>query len=157
MVSKKISFALALVATVSWAADTKTIEQAIRDCDTQMSDAAVAKDFEKIVSYYSDDAIVLPPNSAALTTKDAIRETWKEMVASPDLKVSWNTTRVEVSKTGDMAYATGTYELAMNDKSGKPMKDSGKYLEVWQKQKDGTWQCGADMWNSDLPLATTKR
>jgi uncharacterized protein (TIGR02246 family) len=152
-----ISLGLALVATVSWAADTKAIEQAVRDCDTQMSDAAAAKDADKIVSYYSEDAIVLPPNAAALTNKEAIRETWTELVASPDLKISWNTTRVEVSKSGDMAYASGTYELTTNDKSGKPVKDSGKYLEVWEKQKDGTWKCGADMWNSDLPLPTTKR
>lgn len=27
----------------------------------------------------------------------------------------------------------------MNDASGKPVTDRGKYLEVWKKQTDGTW------------------
>jgi ketosteroid isomerase-like protein len=38
----------------------------------------------------------------------------------------------------------------MNDISGKPINDRGKYLEVWEKQPDGKWKCVADMWNSDL-------
>ena len=24
-------------------------------------------------------------------------------------------------------------------------------VEVWEKQADGKWKCGADIWNSDLP------
>jgi ketosteroid isomerase-like protein len=38
----------------------------------------------------------------------------------------------------------------MNDPSGKPINDRGKYLEVWEKQIDGNWKCAADMWKSDL-------
>jgi ketosteroid isomerase-like protein len=49
-----------------------------------------------------------------------------------------------------MGFVSGTYELTMNDASGKPMNDRGKYLEVWEKQTDGNWKCRADMWNSDL-------
>jgi Ketosteroid isomerase homolog len=49
-----------------------------------------------------------------------------------------------------MAWVSGTYELTMNDASGKPINDRGKYLEVWEKQTDGNWKCAADMWNSDL-------
>jgi ketosteroid isomerase-like protein len=49
-----------------------------------------------------------------------------------------------------MAWVSGTYELTMNDASGKPINDRGKYLEVWEKQTDGNWKCAADMWDSDL-------
>jgi ketosteroid isomerase-like protein len=30
------------------------------------------------------------------------------------------------------------------------MKDHGKYLNVWQKQSDGSWKLRADTWNSDV-------
>ncbi len=136
-------------ALICWAADTKNIEQAVRQLDEEWSKAAATKDVDKVVSYYSDDAIVLPPGSGALTTTDAIRNTWKELLTSPGASISWKTTRVEVSKSGDMAYTSGTYELTMNDPSGKPMNERGKYLEVWVKQADGKWKCGADMWNSN--------
>jgi ketosteroid isomerase-like protein len=50
---------------------------------------------------------------------------------------------------------SGAYELTANDTSGKPINDRGKYLEVWERQPDGTWKCVADMWNSDLASSTT--
>jgi len=133
------------------AADTK-IEQALRDADAKWSAAAGAKDLDKTVSYYSDDAIVMPPNTSAATTKEAIRKVWQDLLASPGLAVSWKATKVEVAKSGDIGFVSGTYELTMNDASGKPVLDHGKYVEVWEKQTDGKWKCGADIWNSDLPV-----
>jgi ketosteroid isomerase-like protein len=142
-------------ATICLPADTK-IEQALRDLDAQWSAAAGAKDLDKTVSYYSDDAIVLPPNAPAATTEEAIRSVWKNDLAIAS-SVSWKATRVEVAKSGDMAYVSGTYEVIMTDASGKPVNDRGKYLEVWEKQINGTWKCGADVWNSDLPVAPAEK
>jgi ketosteroid isomerase-like protein len=62
---------------------------------------------------------------------------------------------VQVGKSGEMAWVRGTYELTMNDASGKPIDDRGKYLEVWEKQTDGNWKCAADMWNSDLAASAS--
>jgi uncharacterized protein (TIGR02246 family) len=142
----------ALICTVS-AADSKNIEQALRDLDAHWSAAAAAKDLEKTISFYSPDALVLPTNAPAATTREAIRNTWKELLASPGLAISWKTTRVEVAKSGDIAYTTGTYELTMNDANGTPINDRGKYVEVWKKQADGKWKVVADIWNSDLPVS----
>jgi ketosteroid isomerase-like protein len=131
-----LSFAFAGTAS---AADTR-IEQALRDLDSQWSAAAAAKDLDKTVSYYSDDAIVMPPNTSAATIKEAIRQVWGDLIASPGLAVSWKATKVEVAKSGDIGFVSGTYELTMNDASGKPVPDHGKYLEVWEKQADGKWK-----------------
>jgi ketosteroid isomerase-like protein len=129
---------------------TQPIEQLLRDLDAQWAKAAAAKDVEQTIAYYSDDAIVLPPNATSAATKEAIRNVWKDMFASPGLVITWQPTRVQVGKSGEMAWVRGTYELTMNDASGKPIDDRGKYLEVWEKQTDGNWKCAADMWNSDL-------
>ena len=40
-------------------------EKAVRDADAEWSKAAGAKDLDKTVSFYADDALVLPPNEAA--------------------------------------------------------------------------------------------
>src|SRR6266576_4077787 len=102
------------------AADTK-IEQTLRDLDAQWSAAAGAKDLDKTVSFYSDDAIVMPPNASAARTKEAIRNVWQDLLASPGLVMSWKTTKVEVSTSGDLACVSGTYEVTMTDPSGKPV------------------------------------
>ena len=121
-------------------------EKAVREADEQWSRAAAAKDLDKTVSFYADDAVVLPPNQAAVTTKDGIRNLWKGFFDSLT-EISWKTTRVEMAKSGDMGYLIGTYEMTMKDGS----KDTGKYCEVWKKQADGKWKVSTDMFSSDLP------
>jgi ketosteroid isomerase-like protein len=147
------TFTLAVAAAaVCLAGDTKA-EPALRDADAAWSKAAGSKDLEKTVSYYSADAIVLPPNAPIATTKEAIRKIWQDMIASPGLVISWKATKVEVAKSGDLGFVSGTYELTMNDASGKPANERGKYVEVWEKKADGKWKCGTDTWNSDLPAS----
>lgn len=121
-------------------------EKAVREADAEWSKEAGAKDLDKTVSFYADDAICLPPNEPAVTGKENIRNLWKGFLDSFQ-SISWNTTRVEVAKSGDMAMTTGTYELTMKDGT----KDKGKYCEVWEKKADGKWKVGTDMFSSDLP------
>ena len=120
-------------------------EKAGRDADEAWSKAALARDLDQTVSFYTDDAIVLPPNQPAVRGKDQIRNLWKAFLDSLT-SISWNTTRVETSNSDDMAAVTGTYELTMKDGT----KDHGKYCEVWQK-KGSAWKVGIDMFSSDLP------
>src|SRR2546428_5901340 len=97
-------------------------DKAVRDADAAWSKAAGAKDLDKTVSFYSKDAIVLPPNQAAVTTMDGIRNLWKGLIDSVT-DINWKATRVELAKSGDMACLTGTYELTMKDGT----KDHGTY------------------------------
>jgi len=139
-----LSVCLALIPmTVAFAAGAE--EKAVRDADAEWSKVAGAKDLDKTVAFYADDAVVMPPNQAAVTTKDGIRNLWKGFLDILQ-DISWKTTRVEVAKSGDMAFLTGTYEMTMKDGT----KDHGKYCEVWEK-KGSTWKVGIDMFSSDLP------
>jgi ketosteroid isomerase-like protein len=135
-------------------ADTRAADQAaLTNLDAEWSKAAGAKDVDKTVSYYSDDALVLPPNSPALTGKAPIRAMWSGMLNAPGFGGGWKATKVEVARSGDLGYVTGSYELTETNASGKPVTDKGKFLEIWKKQADGSWKCTADMFSSDLPAA----
>jgi uncharacterized protein (TIGR02246 family) len=125
-------------------------EAAIRDLDAQWSKTAAAHDLNGTLSYYSDDAVLLPPNAPVANTKDAIRAVWVEL-AAPSVAISWQASKVEVAKSGDLAYSIGSYTLAMQDPEGKLISDRGKFMEVWKKQSDGKWKAVADTYNSDLP------
>jgi uncharacterized protein (TIGR02246 family) len=136
-------------------ADTRAADEAeLRKLDDEWSKAVGAKDLEKTVSFYADDAQVMPPNSPVLQGKEAARGMWKAMFAVPGFGGGWKATKSEVAKSGDLGWTTGPYEITETDASGKPMTDKGKYLVVWKKQADGTWKCVADMFNTDLPPAS---
>jgi ketosteroid isomerase-like protein len=126
---------------------------AVQKADADWSAAAQAKQADAWVAFYADDAVVLPPNDKMATNKDAIRKTITDLLALPGLSVSWQTTKAEAARSGDLAYTYGTYELTSDDASGKPTSDHGKYSEVWKKQADGSWKCIVDMWSSDLRVA----
>jgi len=127
-------------------------ESAIQDMDAQWSKAAASNDLDGTVSYYGDDASVLPPNAPIATGKQAIRAVWASLLV-PGASVSWQTSKVEVSSSGDLGYSTGTYQSAAKDSRGNSVVDHGKYVEVWKKQADGKWKAVADIFNSDLPVS----
>ena len=105
------------------------------------------------VAPYAAEAVVYAPNAPAATTKDAIRTAWKEMLTAPGASISWKVSKVEVAKSGDLAYVTGTYEDTQTDASGKAVKDNGKLVAIYKKQADGNWKVVVDIWNSDLPAS----
>ena len=132
---------------------TRPAERILRELDAQWSKAAAARDLEQTVGFYSDDAVVLPPNATTAATKETVRNVWKDLLAAPGLVINWKPSKVKLGHNGAMAWVSGAYELTMNDVGGKPINDHGKYLEVWEKQADGNWKCSADMWSSDLPIS----
>jgi len=126
-------------------------EAAIRKLDADWVKAGQSGKVDAWLAFYADDAVVLPPNDKVASGKDAIRRPVAEMLALPGLALSWRATRVEVARSGDLAYLTGAYELTFNDPAGKPVADQGKLVEIWKKQPDGSWKCIVDTWNSDMP------
>lgn len=128
-------------------------EAAIRKADTDWSTAAQAKQVDGWVAFYTEDTVMLPPNDKLTSGKDDIRKAVTGLLTMPGLSLHWQPTKVEVARSGDLAYSYGTYELTYNDAKGKPISDKGKYTEVWKKQSDGSWKCVLDMWSSDLPAA----
>jgi ketosteroid isomerase-like protein len=131
-------------------ADTRVVDEStIREMDVKWSKAATAKDLEGTVSYYGDDASLLPPNTTIQIGKTAVHAAWAGLLGSVD-SIAWQPNKIEVSKSSDMAYVIGVYQLASKDPQGKPVLDHGKYVEVWKKQGDGNWKVVADIFNTDL-------
>jgi len=127
-------------------------ERAVREADAAWSKAAAAKDVEAYLSFFAEDALVLPPNAPMLTGKESMRKGLSEEMANPGFALSWQASKAEASRGGDLAYSIGTYQVTMKDAKGKPVTDRGKYMTVWKKQPDGTWKGLVDMANSDLPV-----
>src|ERR1700676_4322469 len=61
----------------------------IHDLETAWAKDAAAKDLDKSVANYADDAVLLMPGSPASKTKDAVRASWKGMLGDPNFKISF--------------------------------------------------------------------
>jgi uncharacterized protein (TIGR02246 family) len=133
-------------------ADTRAAdEKAIREADAAQLKAVAAKDIEKCIGVYADNATVFEPGKPAYSGKAAIRATFREGFATPGFALSWQLTKVEVARSGDLAYSMYTYTMAANDASGKPVKSKGKGAGIWKKMADGGWKMIVDIYNEDGP------
>ena len=126
--------------------------KAIREAESARTRAATSKDLEAFVAFYTDDASVLTPNAPIFTGKQPIKDGLKPMLADPQFSLILMPTRVEISKSGDLAFTQGPYKMTFSDIRGNKFEDEGKYLTVWRKLPDGTWKAVEDTMNSDLPL-----
>jgi uncharacterized protein (TIGR02246 family) len=149
---RKISVALLLLAllgsSLAFAKDSSADEQAIRALDTAWSHAAETKDLDKAVSFYADDASMLPANMPIATGKDAIRAVWTQLLSTPGSSLTFSPSKIVLSKSHDMAYEIGSFQATANDQQGKPATSTGKYVVNWQKRA-GQWKVVADIFNSD--------
>jgi ketosteroid isomerase-like protein len=102
-----------------------------------------------VAMYYATDATALPPNMPVFVGKDAIVSGFTAMGQMKTFKVG----PLAITGRGDTAFVEATYEMTgAAPVTGEVMSDKGKFLEVWQKQADGTWKAIRDMWSSDAPL-----
>ena len=127
-------------------------ETALRKADAEWLKAFEAKDVEGMVSFYAEEASVYPPNAPIVSGREAIRKMLEELTANPGFEVTWESVKVEMARSGDLAWVQETYVFRMQDAEGELQEDRGKAVVVWKKQPDGSWKAVADIFNSDLPL-----
>lgn len=102
-------------------------------------------------SFVTEDAVFLPPNAERVDGRGGVRELMLQFTQAEDFSIDWKATSIEVAADGKLAYAIGTFEFSLKDAAGNPVSDKGKFVDVYKKQADGSWQCSVGMWSSDLP------
>jgi ketosteroid isomerase-like protein len=117
--------------------------------DKAWAQAAAARDLEKTVSFWADDARVVPAGQPAVVGKEAIRRYVAEGFALPGFSIEWETTDFVVSASGDMAYGVGANKVTVNGPDGTPLAQRGRAVTVWMKDAGGAWKCVVDIWNAE--------
>jgi ketosteroid isomerase-like protein len=114
--------------------------------------ASAAQDLDRILSFWSEDATVFPPGAPAISGKTAIREFVANSLRTPGFSITWKTTQITVSPSGDFAYCTGPNRFTFQSPDGGVVTSYGKAVTVWRKDPAG-WKCVVDIWNDDPAAA----
>jgi uncharacterized protein (TIGR02246 family) len=143
---------LLLLASVSCASASRPDDVRVRilRLDAEWSEAAQTRDVDRVVSYWADDATVLPPGGPAIVGRAGIREFVARSFENPSFRISWKTNDVVVSEGGDFAYGMGTNKVSFTAPDGTPVTVDGKAVTIWRREPDGSWKCVVDIWN-DAP------
>ncbi len=133
-------------------ADTRAEDEAaIHAAVIEWSASAQAKDADAFASFYAEDGVLMLEDAPDVSGREALREAIGGMMQDPNFDLSFEADKVVASRSGDLAYETGTYSLTMSDPEENPATEKGHYVVVWQKQADGVWKVVVDAPVSDPP------
>jgi uncharacterized protein (TIGR02246 family) len=109
------------------------------DCDLLVFDSIRKKDLEAAVALYEPDATFITGSGEAVVGHAAIREVmrgWMEL-EEPEFTTGLETF---INAEGNLALLRGSWSAIAKDADGKPVKITGKNVEVVRRQPDGTWR-----------------
>lgn len=158
LLSLSVAFAMCAPASEEEPEAEATVEadlEAIGGLREVYAAAVNAGDVDRLTDSFTEDAVVMPPNEPVVTGYEAI-ESWFEAnfeQFTTELRVSSD----EVEVVDGWAFDRGTYTLTLTPKAeGEPTEDNGKYIDILQKQPDGSWKYARSIWNSDRPFPGTE-
>ncbi|HEX5708729.1 MAG TPA: nuclear transport factor 2 family protein [Pyrinomonadaceae bacterium] len=123
--------------------DSVSLERNLLKLEREFSKAS-SDDAVKAFELYADtDARLLREGHFPATTRDAARKLLPPRTHS----LTWEPTAARASRSGDLAYTYGTYEL----KTSSSIAERGHYTRVWKRKPDGRWRFLIDVLN---PLPT---
>ncbi len=133
-------------------------EAAIRELLADSQENFKARDFDKVMKFYSSDAVVLLPDRPMLKGTEAIKAAMREAFGDPNVVVAVKPETVVVASSGDIAYGYGTGTSTITDPKTRSITTAqSKWVTVFRKQADGAWRAVADIYNSDDPASPTVR
>lgn len=123
--------------------------------DAEWADLASAgKDVDKVVSYWTDDAVLMQSGQPTVEGKEALRKFVAASFAAPGFKIHWVSQKPTFSPDGQMAYMRSTTEMTVPGPKGAPTNVHVQGYTVWRVDTDGQWRCVVDF-GGDAPTSTT--
>jgi ketosteroid isomerase-like protein len=113
------------------------------------------QDFDRLASILCEDVILMPPNDPSLYGKAEVLEWFKEYFANFQIANLTPTEREVFMSGDDVAIENWTYMVAIKPTDGSErIRDDGRFLTIWKKQKDGAWKISHSIWNSIRPIGS---
>ena len=128
--------------------DQEAERKALMDLSRKWSALIASGDLKAGMSFWANDAVMLPPDLPILDGKNVIREYVEGAAAVPGFKISWDPQSAHISESGDMAYMIERNVVEVDGPDGKKIVTHGKVVTVGRRGKDGEWKNVVDMWNS---------
>ena len=149
---RKIWIAVLLAGCATSHFDAKAEQARLLQRDAEWANLAFeGKDVERVVSYWSDDAVVMMPGGPVVEGKDAIRKMVAASFRSPIFKIHWVSEKPEFSPDGRVAFMRGTDEMTVRGPDGAPKTLHLRGVSVWRKDEGGEWRCVMDVSNEEPP------
>ena len=122
-------------------------EDALIKADREFAKQTAAHRLDGWMSVFTNKSVLFSENP--VLGADAIRAAYQKLFKDPEFRLDWQPTKAEIFPSGDMGYTVGRYQGVFKNAKGEIVHQSGTYLTVWRKEKDGSWKIAADGGEAD--------
>jgi uncharacterized protein (TIGR02246 family) len=125
---------------------------AIQELHAKDIEASKARDFDTLLSLWTEDGVLLEPGKEPVIGIEAIRAYMEEQKeVSQTYKITKYDHRWEEIKViGDWAFEWGYFDAAAEMiGTGEVIEQKGKLLRLLKKQKDGSWKAARVIAHND--------
>jgi uncharacterized protein (TIGR02246 family) len=135
-----------LALALACAADPAAAEQ-VRAVATGIVQADNERALERVLAYYADDAVLMPPGEPPVSGKTAIRPRYEALFAGFDPAIE---ARVEeVCVEGSLAYVRGRNGGRLRARDGGASRElNDVYLMLVRRDSDGAWRISHLIWHA---------
>lgn len=132
----------------SYQSDTSSDIEAIKQMSSDRADAFNRGDSEGIAIHFSETGLLMAPGAPVAQGRSAVAHYYQQIFDQYETLLESGYNEVEVS--GDLAFGRGTaYVTLIPRDGGDPVSSTSKYINILQKQSDGTWLTTHDIWNEN--------
>ena len=125
-------------------------ELAVRKLHDEVVKSFNTLDIEKLLSLHSEDIILMEPNMQTIHGKEEVKKLFEKLKQQAiTLKLSFNIYEMEVF--GERAFVRGQV-IKTTIQNNRPVHESGKFITLSRKQKDGSWLRTHVIANNDMPI-----
>jgi ketosteroid isomerase-like protein len=111
-----------------------------------------AGDVEGLLALVTTDHMKIEPNAPVITGKEAYRSSRQAVFEQYSFEDS-DCVAVEVRLADDWACARGTWSTKIVPTNGdEPFQDSGNWIDIFDRQPDGSWKSSRSIYVSEVPL-----
>jgi len=129
----------------------KEIDDILNKINDKMVEATLAGEYLSLMTFYSDDVVIMPDFHPALRGKKAFLKRYQEDMKNGIKHHSFNGTVEKRWQQGDEIFERGTFGMAVSSfHSKQPKAYYGSYFQIWKKQSDGTFKISFTIWNLDF-------
>lgn len=132
--------------TANAEADVAAIRSTLDDYDAALE----TRDFDKLGAFFAEDAVSISHGTPALISgREKILAPFREELEKYDIEVEQKAL-LDVRASGDLGMARGVEAgIATPTDGGDPIAYSVKWLAIFVRQDDGSWQCILDFGNAN--------
>jgi uncharacterized protein (TIGR02246 family) len=137
-----LAYMLAVTVSVGERDSAQTVAE-VKAADAAWAEAAASKSVDRVLEFYDEDGVLIAQDGKVTSGRESLRTAWTVFFGVPGIKLSWQAQVVRGSRSGDLAFSYGSWEIEQGP-NGQKTKRNGVYVFIWKRQVDGKWKVLVD-------------